>query len=61
MRYKDAINGRNIMSFCFMLVGIYVIATAIPWPRRTGLFPLIMGIVFTGMFALELGFRLQVR
>jgi Na+-transporting NADH:ubiquinone oxidoreductase subunit NqrB len=55
MRYKDAINGRNIMSFCFMLVGIYVIATAIPWPRRTGLFPLIMGIVFTGMFALELG------
>jgi hypothetical protein len=43
------------MSFCFMLIGIYVIAIAIPWPTRTGLFPLIMGTVFTVMFALELG------
>jgi hypothetical protein len=54
MHYKDMMNGRNIMSFCFFLIGLYVIEQAVQRPIRTGLFPLIMGIVFTLMFALEL-------
>jgi hypothetical protein len=55
MQHKEIMNGRNIMSFCFLLIGIYAIQQAVQWPIRTGLFPLIMGIVFTVMFALELG------
>jgi hypothetical protein len=55
MLYKDIMNGRNIISFCFLLIGIYVISEAVSWPLKTGLFPLIMGTVFTIMFAVELG------
>jgi len=58
MLSKDILTGRNIISFCFLLVGIYVIVEAVRWPFRTGLFPLIMGILFTVMFAVELGLSL---
>ncbi len=53
---KETVNGRTIMSFCFFLAGLYVIVSAIRWPPRTGLFPLIMGIIFTALFALDLAF-----
>ena len=54
MQSENRMNGRNIMSFCFLLIGLYVTFSALKWPPRTGLFPLIMGIIFTVLFAVEL-------
>lgn len=54
MPSENRTNGRNIMSFCFLLIGLYVTFSALKWPPRTGLFPLIMGMIFTALFAVEL-------
>lgn len=39
-------NVRTVMSFCFLLMGIGVVITAIQWPLRTAFFPVVIGSLF---------------
>lgn len=38
------ITGKAVMSFCIMLVGGGVVITALKWPFKTALFPMVVGI-----------------
>jgi hypothetical protein len=46
------LSGKLLMSLCFMVIGVVVMITAMEWPFRTALFPLIVSIfLFLGALA----------
>ena len=47
-------NVRTIMTICFLLIGIWVVITALQWPLRTAFFPVIMGSIFIILNIMEL-------
>ncbi len=55
---KMKINGRVIVLLCFLLISIGVMISALRWPPKAFLFPIIMGSLVFSMTAAELFFTL---
>jgi hypothetical protein len=47
-------SGRALMSFCLVLIAIWVVITALKWPFRAALFPVMIGSLVFLMSAAEL-------
>ena len=48
------LSGKDVMTCCFVLVGIYAATTALKWPFRSAFFPVTMGVCFTLLMLTEL-------
>jgi hypothetical protein len=54
-------SGKALMSFCLVLIAIWVVMTALKWPFRAALFPVIIGSLVFLMSAAELFLNLLRR